>query len=79
MRDPLSQDVYYKLFGFAVFDMVLSASPSRHLLARARERNEPIPEQCKPGWLLQQLTEDERKALSGLTSDMTRNERHWSK
>lgn len=41
----------------------------------AQDRGEPIPEKCRPGYMLTKLTEEERKALSNLKSSDTINTR----
>lgn len=60
-------DVFEKLMSRAARD-VSSGCPDWAHLARARRLNEPIPDYCLPGRMLNRLTPEEREALCRLTS-----------
>lgn len=72
------RDVLDKLIDQANLSRMIGGAHYR-LLDIARDRGTDPPPQCKPGYLLTKLNNDEMEILKDLTSDMTRNERHWSR
>lgn len=73
----IPRDVLDKLMWDALVTRMIG-SPHYRLVEEAQRTGGDLPARCKPGALLEKLTEAEREALKGLTSDVTRNERpYW--
>jgi hypothetical protein len=64
--------VYEKLIEQSIAMRCL-ADPLENRLDRAIKNENKIPDICKPGYLLNNLTEKERKALGELQSDDAKN------
>ena len=69
------QSVFEKLVDKALFRGCFAMDPDGVMLRLAIQRGKPIPEKCLPGRLLESLSEEERKTLQYLTSDMVANYR----
>jgi hypothetical protein len=69
------KEVFKKLVKKATFNKFLAATSDEVKIIFAKKRGEDIPEDCKPGGLLDRLTLEERKELAKLTADDIRNVR----
>jgi len=54
----------------AFHDSFLAACTPERAIWHARNAGEPIPEKYRPGYLLTQLSQEDRDALKNFTSDM---------
>lgn len=67
-----------RLVSYAMCRTVI-AYPDELRLEHARRDGKPIPEQCRPGYLLSQMNSEDREWIKQLTSDETRNYRPFGK
>jgi hypothetical protein len=54
----------------AMMRSFFAACPDEVKVARALSEGKPIPDKCKPGALLDELDDEDRKAIGRLKSDM---------
>jgi hypothetical protein len=69
LNELISQALVRRIIGY----------PDELRLQRAILAGEPIPDICKPGSLLAKLNEEDKEALTRLTSDMARNYRVYGR
>jgi hypothetical protein len=68
-------EVFDKLVEKAAFRAVFASRSDKMKMEISIGEGKGIPEKCKPGALLNELTMEEREDLKQLTSDMTRSYR----
>ena len=61
------KDIIDKLIKQALGDTFLAAWPVDHQLKHYREKGLPIPDHCKPSYLVKNLSEEEREVLKTCT------------
>lgn len=68
--------VYEKLVEMGFHRGYMIGCPDSRAIEAYIGKDERLPEQLRPGYLLTRLSPEEREALKGLTSDMTRSYRY---
>jgi hypothetical protein len=61
------KNIIDKLIKQTFADTFLAAWPMDYLLKHYREKGLPIPNDCKPGYLVKKLSEEEREVLKTCT------------
>lgn len=63
-----------KLIQTAIADTFLAAWPMDHKIKHYREKGLPLPDNCKPGYVIKSLPQEEREILKLCTSE---DFNHW--
>ena len=61
------KDVIDKIIDHAFFESFLSSNPTPDKIRRARERGQRIPAETRPGYVINQLPEEERELVKNMT------------
>lgn len=66
---PTKKDVVDKILGDAYFQEFLAACPMSRKVQKAIAKGEDLPEQARPGKVIERLSPEEREVLKTVTAE----------